>query len=56
MRSNHAFDRIVAGEPMPGLFLVPQAMTTRQAIDELGLLALGSDADEWDGRVIRLPL
>jgi hypothetical protein len=54
--SGHAFDRILAGEPMPGLFLVPQTMLIRQAIDELEVLALCSFDDEWDGRVLRLPL
>lgn len=53
--SGHAYDRVVAGEPMPGLFLVPQSMSVRQAINDLELLALCSRDDEWDGQVVRLP-
>ncbi|HKI32038.1 MAG TPA: DUF5615 family PIN-like protein [Gemmataceae bacterium] len=49
-----AYDRVRAGQPMPGVFVVDDYMPTGPAIDEVLLLALGSDEGEWEGQVIYL--
>lgn len=48
-------DRIVAGEPMPGLFVL-SGLTVRRAIDELVLAVECSTHEEWVGQVQRFPL
>lgn len=51
-----AYNRLVAGEPMAGMFVVNDRMPIRQAIDELLLLATCSNQEEWSGIVLYLPL
>jgi predicted nuclease of predicted toxin-antitoxin system len=51
-----AYDRMEAGEPMPGVFVVPRRLSVRQAIEEILLLAACSELSEWSGRVLYLPL
>jgi len=51
-----AYDRIAAGLPMPGVFEISQDVSIGRAIDELLLLVLYSDKDEWQGQVRFLPL
>ena len=48
--------RLLAGLPMAGLRLIPQAYPVGQAIEDLLLIAEVSTAEEWRGRVIFLPL
>lgn len=54
--AKHAFDRIAAGQPMPGVFEVRSVAPIGQAIDDLILLAECSLEDEWEGQVRFLPL
>ena len=51
-----AYDRIAAGLAMPGVFEVSQDVPIGRAIDELLLLVLCSDDEEWRGQVRFLPL
>jgi hypothetical protein len=51
-----AYDRIAAGLPMPGVFEVSQDVSIGTAVDEILLLAVCSDQDEWQGQVRFLPL
>jgi predicted nuclease of predicted toxin-antitoxin system len=51
-----AYERVTAGEPMSGVFIVPRRLAVRQAIDELLLLATCTEDAEWAGRVLHLPL
>ncbi len=51
-----AFDRLVAGEAMAGMFVVNDRMPIRQAIDELIVLIDCSEQEEWQGIVLYLPL
>ncbi len=51
-----AYNRIRAGQTVPGLFVVSDALAIGRAIDELLLLHLGSEQAEWEGRVLYLPL
>lgn len=54
--ATHAFDRIAAGQPMPGVFEVQSVAPIGQAIDDLILLAECSVEGEWEGQVRFLPL
>ena len=54
--AKHAFDRIAAGQPMPGVFEVRSVVPIGQAIDDLILLAECSLEGEWEGQVRFLPL
>lgn len=51
-----AYNRLVAREPMAGMFVVNDRMPIRQAIDELLLLIDCSAQVEWQGVVLYLPL
>ena len=51
-----AYERIVAGQPMPGVFVVHDRMGVREAIEELLLLETCSEQTEWSGLVVYLPL
>ena len=51
-----AYVRVMAGQPMPGVIVVSNRLSIRQAIDDIVLLAECSDENEWDGQVIYLPL
>lgn len=51
-----AYARVVAGQPMPGVFIVPDRMAVRQAIGELLLIEACSEQAEWAGLVVYLPL
>ena len=54
--AKHAFDRVVAGKPMPGVFEVTSVVPIGQAIDDLILVAECSHEGEWEGQVRYLPL
>lgn len=51
-----AYARLLAGEPMPGVFEVPADLPVGQAIADLELIARASQPDEWQGQVRYLPL
>jgi hypothetical protein len=52
----YASQRLDAGLPMPGVFVVPRSVSIGQAIDDLLLLCECSSAAEWEGLVFYLPL
>lgn len=52
----HAYDRIAAGLPMPGVFEVSQQLPIDQAIEDILLLVENSLENEWEGQVRFLPL
>ena len=54
--SDFAYARVVAGEVMPGVFVVNDRLPVGRAIEELVLVATCSDASDWVGRVLYLPL
>jgi len=41
---------------MPGVFVMPDRLAVRQAIEELLLVETCSEQAEWDGLVVYLPL
>jgi predicted nuclease of predicted toxin-antitoxin system len=51
-----AYARVVAGQPMPGVVVVPDRMAVRQVIEELLLVEACSEQAEWAGLVVYLPL
>jgi hypothetical protein len=51
-----AYERLVQGEVMAGMFVVNDRMPMRQAIDELLLLVDCTKQEEWQGIVLYLPL
>jgi predicted nuclease of predicted toxin-antitoxin system len=51
-----AYQRLMRGEMMSGLFVVNDRMAIRQAIDELLLLINCSEQKEWQGIVLYFPL
>jgi len=54
--AKYTFERIAAGQPMPGVFEVSSVAPVGQAIDDLILLAECSFEGEWEGQVRFLPL
>ena len=52
----YAYDRVVAGLHMPGVFVGDVDLTVQQAIDDLLLIAECSVAQEWERQVRYWPL
>lgn len=52
----HFADFIQAGNSSPGVLLVPQRLPMGEVIEELLLIWAASDADEWQDRILRIPL
>ena len=54
--TRHAYDRVRAGLPMPGVFEVPQSLPVGRAIEEVLLVAELSIEGEWANQVRYLPV
>ena len=54
--TRHAYDRVRAGDPMPGVFEVRSGISIGQAIEEILLLAETSFEQEWEGQIRYVPL
>jgi hypothetical protein len=52
----HAEERLKAELPMAGLILARQAAPIGQVIDDLVLVATTTTAEEWDGKIVFIPL
>jgi predicted nuclease of predicted toxin-antitoxin system len=52
----HAADRVAAGLPMPGVLLVHQGDPIGTIIEDLILIWAASEAEEWAGQVVFLPI
>jgi Domain of unknown function (DUF5615) len=50
------YDRVRAGLPMPGIFVVSNQLPVGQVIAEVLLLATCTDKGEWANRVVFLPV
>ena len=50
------FTRYFAAAPSPGVILLREAIPIATAIDELILIWSASDAEEWTGRLVWIPL
>lgn len=53
---DHAYRRIRQGEPVAGVFVVPQELPIGQAIAELEVLTACSFEGEWDNLIVFVPL
>jgi hypothetical protein len=51
-----AYERVVSGKPMPGIFEVSRDLSISQAVDDLLLIAECSLEGEWEGQVRYLPI
>jgi hypothetical protein len=51
-----AYQRVVVGQPMPGVFEVNADLPVGVAIEELALIAKAGEPGEWEGQVRFLPL
>lgn len=51
-----AFDRLMAGQMVAGVFIVNDRFPVSSAIQEILLMIECSSQDEWKGRVVHLPL
>ena len=54
--TRHAYDRVRAGQPMPGIFEVSRFVPMARAIEDILLLAKCSFEGEWEGQIRHLPL
>jgi len=54
--TRYAYERVRAGQPMPGVFEVSRAVPIGLAIEDILLLADCSLEGEWEGQVRYLPL
>ena len=54
--TRYAYERVRAGQPMPGVFEVSRAVPIGLAIEDILLLVECSLEDEWEGQVRYLPL
>lgn len=54
--THHAYERIKAGLPTPGVFVVPQELPVSVAIEEIIMLVELSLPGEWEGQVRFIPL
>ena len=52
----YAYERVQSGLSMPGVIEVKRGFPIALAIEEILLLAEGSQEGEWEGQVIYLPL
>ena len=52
----HAYERIAAGLPMPGLVIAGRRITIRRAIEDIVSIGRSCDPSDLDRRVIYLPL
>jgi hypothetical protein len=54
--SKYAYERVAAGESMPGVFEVAIDLSIARTIDDLLLIVECSVEGEWEGQVRYLPL
>jgi hypothetical protein len=52
----HFGDFLHAGASSPGVLLVPQYLPIGEAVDELVPIWNASGAEEWENRILRIPL
>ncbi len=53
---DYAYERVVAAEAMPGVFVLDNRLPAVLAIQELLLIVRCTEQQEWLGRVAYLPL
>jgi hypothetical protein len=53
---DYAYERLMEGESMPGVFAIADRLPVGQAIDEILLIHACTEQSEWNGLVVYLPL
>ena len=53
---DYAYERVAAGDGMPGVFILNDRFPVGQAIQEVLFMVACSEQAEWSGRAVRLPL
>lgn len=48
-------ERVRAGLPMPGVFLLRRRVPLARQLDELALIVGATETEEWDNRLVYLP-
>jgi hypothetical protein len=51
-----AYERVIEGKPMPGIFEVSDSLPVGRAIEDLLLLAECSEEGDWEGQILYIPL
>lgn len=51
-----AYNRVLAGQPMPGIIVVNDRLSVRGAIEDILLMITCSEQKEWDNLVLYIPL
>lgn len=54
--TKYAYERLEAGQPLPGVVIIPKELAVGSAIEELAILLACSQSEEFPNRVIHLPL
>lgn len=54
--TKYAYERVVAGQPMPGVVEVSRAVPIGLAIDNIVFLIECSTEGDWEGQILYLPL
>lgn len=54
--THYAYERVRAGQAMPGVFEVSRSIPIGQVIDDILLLVEASNEGEWEGLIRYLPL
>ena len=54
--TRYAYERVMSGKPMPGVFEVSRLTSIGVAIEDILLLAECTEDGEWEGQVRYLPL
>lgn len=54
--TRYTYERVEAGQEMPGVFEVGRSVSVGRAIEDIALLAECSREGEWEGQVLYLPL
>lgn len=54
--TRHFRERVDAGKPAPGMFIVPQRQNAiGEVIESLFLVWMASQAEEWPNQIVYLP-
>lgn len=53
---NFYYDRVRTGGSMPGIFIINDHFPVKEAINELFLMNVCTNQEEWNGLVVYLPL
>jgi hypothetical protein len=54
--SDHAYERVAAGERLAGVFILNDRLPVGRAIDEILLMVQCTEQAEWTGRAVHVPL